>query len=197
MQVGSLSSHSCGASKEDTQSAVLILWGEGHILTNSPVRPPRPAVSTIQLAPNISPLTRTTVHVLTTNLCFCIDSGSAGNLISHQLLQKLNVRRKRCSQKLTIRTIQRKQLGRGRISHFSPTLTLHIGCLHLKKISFRVLEGYTADIIPPLDVATPTSNKLEHGRDPEVERILSSELFNSCYQVFSPSLSKSIQSSPT
>jgi len=70
-----------------------------------------------------------------------------GNFISHQLLQKLNDKRKRCSQELTIHTIQGKLLGRGRISYFSPTMTLHIVCLHTDKISFMVLEVSTADII--------------------------------------------------
>lgn len=60
---------------------------------------------------------------------------------------RLNVKRKCCSQELTIHTIQGKLLGHGRIIHFSPTMTLRIGCLHTEKISFMVLEGSTADII--------------------------------------------------
>ncbi|CAM4428519.1 unnamed protein product [Leuciscus chuanchicus] len=74
-----------------------------------------------------------------------IDSGSAGNFISVQLLQKLNVHKKRCSQDLRIHTT--KLLGRGRIRHLCPTLTLRIGCLHSEKITFMVLEGSTADLI--------------------------------------------------
>ncbi|XDV31554.1 hypothetical protein PO909_002545 [Leuciscus waleckii] len=67
--------------------------------------------------------------------------------ISTQLLQTLNVHKKRCSQALRILNIQGKPLGRGRIRHFSPTLTLRIGCLHAEEITFMVLEGSTADSI--------------------------------------------------
>ncbi|ROL55624.1 Retrotransposon-derived protein PEG10 [Anabarilius grahami] len=114
--------------------------GEDHAIAACPIRPPRPAVSTIQLPARIAPLTRTTVHILNSHVCVSakalIDSGSAGNFISNQILQKLNVRRKRCQQDLRIQTIQGKPLGRGHIRHFSPTLTLRIGCLHMEDITF-------------------------------------------------------------
>ncbi|ROL41958.1 Retrotransposon-derived protein PEG10 [Anabarilius grahami] len=76
-----------------------------------------------------------------------IDSGSAGNFISQQTLQRLNARRQRCPVDLRITTIQGKPLGRGRVRHFSPTLTLRIGHLHEETITFMVLEESTADII--------------------------------------------------
>ncbi|ROL51045.1 Retrotransposon-derived protein PEG10 [Anabarilius grahami] len=92
-----------------------------------------------------------TVHILTSRTSVSaqalISSGSAGNFISHHLLQRLNIKRKRCSQDLEVHTILGKPLGHGHIRHFSPTVTLCIGCLHLEKISFMVLEGSTADII--------------------------------------------------
>ncbi|XDV42921.1 hypothetical protein PO909_011499 [Leuciscus waleckii] len=63
---------------------------EGHVITACPVRPPRLAVSTIKLPPKINYLSRTTVHILTPHVCVSaqalIDSGSARNFISTQLL---------------------------------------------------------------------------------------------------------------
>ncbi|XDV17823.1 hypothetical protein PO909_023632 [Leuciscus waleckii] len=76
-----------------------------------------------------------------------VDSGSAGNFISTQYLQKLKIRRRRFSRDLPIQTIQGKPLGRGRIRHYTPTLTLRIVCLPSEEISLMVLEESTADII--------------------------------------------------
>ncbi|ROL46376.1 hypothetical protein DPX16_0620 [Anabarilius grahami] len=59
-----------------------------------------------------------------------VDSGSDGNFISNQILQKLNVNRKQCQQDLRIHYIQGKLLGRGHVHHFSPTLTLRIWGMH-------------------------------------------------------------------
>ena len=124
---------------------------DNHLLSSCPVRPPCPAVSTIQVSPKIEALNRTTVHVLTSRICVSaqalIDSGSAGNFISTQLLQKLNIHKHRNSQDLHVQTIQGKPLGRGRIRHCSPTLTLRVGCLHSEEISFMVLEESTAELI--------------------------------------------------
>ncbi len=108
-------------------------------------------MSSVQLPPQIAPLVRTTVQILTPQICVSaqalIDSGSAGNFISPQILQELNVRKKRCSQDLRIHTIQGKPLGRGHIRHLSSTLKLRNGCLHTEEIVFMVLEGSTTDII--------------------------------------------------
>ncbi len=129
----------------------LYCGGEGHVITACPVRPPRPAVSSVQLPPQIAPLVRTTVQILTSQICVSaqalINSGSAENFISPQILQKLNVCKKRCSQDLRIHTIQGKPLGRGHIRHLSSTLKLRIGSLHTEEIVFMVLEGSTTDII--------------------------------------------------
>lgn len=59
-----------------TDHLCLYCGGEGHILTNCPVRPLRPAVSTIQLPPQIAPLTRTTVYNLTRNTRNVTESSS-------------------------------------------------------------------------------------------------------------------------
>ena len=40
-----------------------------HLLSTCPVRPPRPAVSSIQVHPKIEMLNRTTVHLLTSRVC--------------------------------------------------------------------------------------------------------------------------------
>ncbi len=82
----------------------------------------RLCLSSVQLPPQIAPLVRTTVQILTPQICVSaqvlIDSGSAG-----------------------IHTIQGKPLGRGHIRHLSSTLKLRIGCLHTEEIVFMVVEG--------------------------------------------------------
>ncbi|KAI2655159.1 Retrotransposon-derived protein PEG10 [Labeo rohita] len=48
---------------------------------------------------------------------------------------------------LTVKTIQGKPLGRGKIRHSSPIITLQIGLFHSEDIRFLVLEDSTASII--------------------------------------------------
>ncbi|ROK23432.1 Transmembrane protein 232 [Anabarilius grahami] len=133
------------------QQLCLYCGGDGHGISTCPVRPPRPAVSAIQLPPHTAHLTKTLVYVKSSHSSISaqalIDSGSAGNFISQQTLQRLNARRQRCPVDLRITTIQGRPLGRGRVRHFSPTLTLRIGHLHEETITFMVLEESTADII--------------------------------------------------
>ncbi len=54
-----------------------------HFIQNCPVRPPRPAVSTLQLEPEISTLSLLPVQLLTPNhsvaVSALVDSGSSGN----------------------------------------------------------------------------------------------------------------------
>uniref|UniRef100_A0A9J8DBS4 Retrotransposon gag domain-containing protein n=1 Tax=Cyprinus carpio carpio TaxID=630221 RepID=A0A9J8DBS4_CYPCA len=123
---------------------------ERHLLLQCPVRPPRPAVSTVQIPPIISPLSRTPVMIVTRSHSVLadalIDTGSSGNFISHELLKKLSLPRRRIT-KLVIHTILGKPLGRGQVCHQSPIVSLRIGCLHQEEILFLVLEGSTADII--------------------------------------------------
>jgi len=93
----------------------LYCGGDDHQITICPVLAPRPAVSTIQLLTKKAHLTRTTVYILTryasVSAQVLIDSGLAGNFISHCLLQELHVQRKRCNQALKIQTILGKLLG--------------------------------------------------------------------------------------
>ncbi len=93
----------------------------GHILQTCPVRPPRPAVSTIQLNPQISTLTRMTIQLTSPHTSIpaqaLVDSGSSGNFISVETINRLHLKRKLHSQTLNIQTIQGKPLGRGKVKH--------------------------------------------------------------------------------
>ncbi|ROL44446.1 hypothetical protein DPX16_8868 [Anabarilius grahami] len=75
-----------------------------------------------------------------------IDSGSSGNFIS-QLLRKLCIKQKSCTQALNMNTILGKPLGYGYINHETPTVTLRTGNLHEKIILFLVLDGSTTHVI--------------------------------------------------
>ncbi len=123
----------------------------GHFIQKCPSRPPRLAVSTLQVEPDISILPLLTVQLLTPHhsisVSALIDSGSSGNFISQNLLKRLNLPRKRQAQELKIETIQGKPLGRGRIKYRSPPVILQIGCFHQETLSFLVLEGPTVDLI--------------------------------------------------
>ncbi len=122
-----------------------------HFIQKCPSRPPRPAVSTLQVEPDISILPLLTVQLLTPHhsisVSALIDSGSSGNFISQNLLKRLNLPRKRQAQELKIETIQGKPLGRWRIKYRSPPVILQIGCFHQETLSFLVLEGPTIDLI--------------------------------------------------
>ncbi len=134
-----------------TTGLCLYCGASGHFIQKCPSRPPRPAVSTLQVEPEISILSLLTVQLLTPfhsiSVSALIDSGSSGNFISQNLLKRLNLPRKRQDQDLKIETIQGKPLGRGRIRHRSPPITLQIGCFHRETLSLLVLEGSTVDLI--------------------------------------------------
>ncbi len=122
-----------------------------HLIRTCPVRPPCPAVSTIQLKPDVSILSLLPVQLLTSESSVTVSAlvnlGSSGNFISKALLTRLNLPRKRQPWELRVETIQGKPLGRGRVNYQSTPLTMRIGCLHEETISFLVLEGPTVDII--------------------------------------------------
>ncbi len=69
-------------------AAILCLYcaAADHFIQNCPVRPPRPAVSTLQLEPDISTLSLLSVQLLTPDhsvaISALVDSGSSGNFIS-------------------------------------------------------------------------------------------------------------------
>lgn len=121
----------------------LYCGAEGHLISNCPICPAFPAMSTIQLPPIISSLTKTIVSVTTTR-CYTtaqalIDSGSGGNFIQRELLQHLHLKEIPCQKDLNIHKIQGKPVGRRVITHYTPTLTLKVGILHQEQISFLVL----------------------------------------------------------
>ncbi len=77
-----------------------------HFIQNCPVRPPRPAVSTIQLEPEITTLSLLPVQLLTPDhsvaVSALVDSGSSGNFISQDLLSRLHLPRRRHAQELRV-----------------------------------------------------------------------------------------------
>uniref|UniRef100_A0A671RHV1 Retrotransposon gag domain-containing protein n=1 Tax=Sinocyclocheilus anshuiensis TaxID=1608454 RepID=A0A671RHV1_9TELE len=122
-----------------------------HYIGTCPVRPPRPAVSTLQFEPEIATLSMLSVQLLTPDHSFTVpafvDSGSSGNFNSQDLLKCLHLPCTRQARELKVETIQGKPLGRGRVKFRAPSLRLKIGNLHEKEITFLVLEGPTVDII--------------------------------------------------
>ncbi|KAI2667222.1 Transposon Tf2-11 polyprotein [Labeo rohita] len=117
---------------------------------NAPSDPPRPVVSTLFTEVEISSLTLLPVTLHTSNVSLSVsalvDSGSSGNFISQECLQQLQLTPLPHRHVLTVKTIQGKPLGRGKIRHSSP-ITLQIGLFHSEDIRFLVLEDSTASII--------------------------------------------------
>ncbi len=137
----------------------------GHLIWVCPSRPPRPAVSTLQLEPVISTLPLLTIQLLTSchfiSIPALLDSGTSGNFISQALLKQLDLPRQRQA-KLKIETIQGKPLGRGHIKFRSPPITLQVGCLHQESISFLV-PGYHPGT--PLAITTFPRSQMGYQRD--------------------------------
>ncbi|KAL0172892.1 hypothetical protein M9458_033203, partial [Cirrhinus mrigala] len=123
----------------------------GHHLRQCSIRPPRPVVSTLSTEVEISSLTLLPVALHTSNISLCVsalvDSGSSGNFISQDCLNQLQLACRPHHQVLSVKTIQGKPLGRGKIRHSSPIITLQVGLFHYEDIKFLVLEDSTASII--------------------------------------------------
>ncbi|KAL0146621.1 hypothetical protein M9458_057961 [Cirrhinus mrigala] len=123
----------------------------GHLIHNCPIRPPRPVVSTITSDIETSQLTLIPVTLRTVDCTLSVsalvDSGSSGNFISQECLNQLHLSRQRHCHEYSVRTIQGKPLGRGRIRHSSPHITLQVGLFHTERIRFLVLEDSTVSII--------------------------------------------------
>ncbi|KAL0159058.1 hypothetical protein M9458_047134, partial [Cirrhinus mrigala] len=123
----------------------------GHLIRNCPIRPPRPVVSTITSDIETSQLTLIPVTLRTVDCTLSVsalvDSGSSGNFISQECLNQLHLSRQRHRHEYSVRTIQGKPLGRGRIRHSSPHITLQVGLFHTERIRFLVLEDSTVSII--------------------------------------------------
>ncbi|KAL0163719.1 hypothetical protein M9458_039472, partial [Cirrhinus mrigala] len=123
----------------------------GHLIRKCPIRPPRPVVSTITSDIETSQLTLIPVTLRTVDCTLSVyalvDSGSSGNFISQECLNQLHLSRQRHCHEYSVRTIQGKPLGRGRIRHSSPHITLQVGLFHTERIWFLVLEDSTVSII--------------------------------------------------
>ncbi len=93
----------------------LYCGASGHFIQKCLSRPPRPAVSTLQVEPDISILPLLTVQLLTPHhsisVSALIDSGSSGNFISQNLLRRLDLPRKLRSSRL--RLFKENRLGVG------------------------------------------------------------------------------------
>ncbi|KAI2644849.1 Transposon Tf2-9 polyprotein [Labeo rohita] len=103
--------------------------------------------STLFTEVEISSLTLLPVTLHTSNVSALVDSGSSGNFISQECLQQLQLTPLPHRHVLTVKTIQGKPLGRGKIRHSSPIITLQIGLFHSEDMRFLVLEDSTASII--------------------------------------------------
>ncbi|KAL0173510.1 hypothetical protein M9458_029478, partial [Cirrhinus mrigala] len=105
--------------------------------------PPPPVVSTLSTEVETTSLTLLQVTLHASNLSICVsalvDSGSSGNFFSQDCLNQLQLSYCRHS--------QAKPLGRGRMHHSSPFITLQVGLFHLEEMRFLVLEDSTVSII--------------------------------------------------
>ncbi len=122
-----------------------------HRLPDCPIRPTRPAVSTVQILPDVSKLPHIDALLIHMNQSFpakvLVDSGASGNFISSLFLTQINVPRHRNATHYQITNIQGKPLGKGLVRSRTPEVTLRIGSLHSEYISFLVLEDATVDIV--------------------------------------------------
>ncbi len=122
-----------------------------HFIRSCPIKPPSPAVSTLQIDPVISKLSVLTVQLFTpaqfVTASALVDSGSSGNFISQDLLSRLHLPRQRHAQEVWVETINGKLHGCGYVKFESPPMKLQIGNLHEEEIKFLVLQETTVDII--------------------------------------------------
>ncbi len=122
-----------------------------HLLPVCLIHPTRPAVSTVQILPDVSKLSHIDALLIHMNESFpakvLVDSGASGNFISSLFLIQINVPHHRNATHYQITNIQGKPLGKGLVRSRTPEVTLHIGSLHSEYISFLVLEDATVDIV--------------------------------------------------
>ncbi|KAI2662335.1 Transposon Tf2-6 polyprotein [Labeo rohita] len=125
----------------------LYCGNQGHLIRNCPVRPPCPVVSTIPSEVETTHLTLLPVTLYTAEHSLSVDSGSSGNFISQECLNQLQLSCQCHSQVYSVKTIQGKPLGRGKVRHSSPYITLQVGLFHTEDIRFLVLEDSTVSIV--------------------------------------------------
>ncbi len=121
-----------------------------HYIQACPIKPPRPAVSTLQTDPIIAKLTVLNVQLLTSNIHCSLRFGRLG------LLWQLYLPRPHrpsppapltACPRAPSRNHQRKPLGSSCVRFETPPLRLRIGTLHEEEIVFLVLEEATVDLI--------------------------------------------------
>lgn len=120
-------------------------------MSEFPVRPLRPMVSNINVHPNVTSLLHIPVSVMSAHHYVSakalIDSGSAGNFMSRNFIDRFQIPKIPCQKNLNVQSILGKPLGKGFITHCTPSLPLRIGVTHSETISLLVLDGSTVDII--------------------------------------------------
>ncbi len=138
-------------SRRLTQGLCLYCGSAEHQLRACPIRPPRPAVSTIQIAPDISNMSLVDALLRYQDQSFPVkilmDSGAAGNFISSRTLAGFKIPRRRNDTNYQITSVQGKPLGRGLVRYHTPEVSLHIGCFHIERISLLVLEEAVVDVV--------------------------------------------------
>ncbi len=138
-------------SRRLTQGLCLYCGSAGHQLRTCPIRPPRPAVSTIQITPDVSnmPLVDALLRYQdqSYSVRILMDSGAAGNFISSQTLAGFKIPRCKNDTTYQITTVQGKPLGRGLVRSHTPEVSLHIGCFHEERISLLVLKEAVVDVV--------------------------------------------------
>ncbi|KAL0150712.1 hypothetical protein M9458_054016 [Cirrhinus mrigala] len=134
-----------------TQHLCLYCGAPDHQLTRCPVRPPRPAVSTLHTTPKMTHIPYLTGTIsygsLSVPVKILLDSGASGNFISSYRLAALSISPQRQSPTYHITNIQGKPLGRGLVQFCTPELELKIGVLHSERLSLLVLEEANVDIV--------------------------------------------------
>ncbi|MGL4933172.1 MAG: retropepsin-like aspartic protease, partial [Aeromonas sp.] len=146
-----------------TTGLCLYCGSPDHHLLTCPVRPPRPAVSTLHITPSVSPIPYIDALLTHNSTSFpvkvLVDSGASGNFISSLTLHCLDLPCSASSTTYQISTIQGKPLGKGLVHLRTPVVELGIGCFHSERISFLVLEEANVDIVlgrPWLEYHHPT-----------------------------------------
>ncbi|KAL0199776.1 hypothetical protein M9458_002963, partial [Cirrhinus mrigala] len=76
-----------------------------------------------------------------------IDLGSSGNFISQECSRQLQLSRQRHFQVYSVKTIQGKPLGCGKVRYSSPLIALQVGLFHKEDVRFLVLEDSTVSVI--------------------------------------------------
>lgn len=129
----------------------------GHVLRACPIRPPRPLVSVVSSSSvNVHPLSIVVQLIISTQCVSAyslLDSGSAGDFISTDLCNQLQLKKRLDNILYKIQSITGSPLGRGRVRHCMGPIQLQVGLFHTEDIRLLVLEESTAGIHPGVPMA--------------------------------------------